>query len=167
MYQIGDRVVYAMHGVCEVADLEERIVDRKKVHYLVLSPVGQQGARYLVPTHNAVAMAKVRPMLTSQELSALLSDSLLREDVWIRDENQRKQHYRLLIGSADRIRLLQMVATLYRHKEEQLAAGRKVHLCDENFLRDAEKLLVEEIALVLDMEPQQARDYLRITLRNQ
>ncbi len=164
MYQIGDRVVYGMHGVCCVADQEERIVDKKKVVYLVLEPVGQAGSRYLVPTHNAAAMGKLRRMLTAQELEEVLRSVEVSADSWIRDENQRKQTYRELISCGDPVRLAQMVALLYRHKAEQTAAGKKVHLCDDNFLRDGEKLLTNEISLVLDMESDQAKNYLRTSL---
>lgn len=165
MYQIGDQVVYGMHGVCRVVEEEKRSVDRKQVIYLVLEPVGQNGSRFLVPTHNAAAMAKIRSMLTKEELDAMLTCNAVRTDGWIREENLRKQTYRELIGSGDRIRLMQMVRTLYQHKAEQAAAGRKVHLCDDNFLRDAEKLLTSEVSIVLGMEQEQAKQYLRDKLK--
>ncbi len=161
MYQIGDRVVYGIHGVCSVKDLEERMIDRKRVTYLVLEPVGQDGSRYLVPTHNQAAMSKVRKMLSAEELEDLLSAEHVREDTWIQDENLRKQTYRDKISSGDRAVLMQLVCTLYRHKVDQLALGKKVHQCDDNFLRDAEKLLAGEIAVVMHMELPQAIAYLR------
>ncbi len=166
MYQIGDRVIYGMHGVCRVIDLEERIIDRKKCTYLALEPEGQQGSRYLVPTHNETAMAKLRQMLTAEELDTLLRSEKIRQDGWIRDENQRKQTYREMITSGDRASLMQMVHALYVHKAEQSAAGKKFHLCDENFLRDAEKLLCSEIAMVLEMDFDAARNYLREQLKS-
>ena len=49
MYQVGDRLVYGVHGVCQVAREEQRRVDGKELTYLVLEPVGQRGACYLVP----------------------------------------------------------------------------------------------------------------------
>lgn len=165
MYQVGDKLVYGVHGVCSVVDLEERVVDRKRQVYLVLEPVGQGGARYLVPTHNAVAMAKLRRMLSRGELEKLLDSEAVHTDGWIKDENQRKQCYRELITSGDRERLMQMVCTLYRHKAAQAAAGRKCHLCDDNFLRDAEKLLISELSIVLEMEPEQAKQYVRGKLK--
>lgn len=165
MYQVGEQVVYGIHGVCRVADLEERVVDRKRVTYLALEPVGQDGSRYLVPTHNAAAMAKVRSMLSPHEMDALLQSQEVRSDGWIRDENQRKQTYRELISSGDRASLMKMVHTLYHHKAAQSAAGKKVHLCDENFLRDAEKLLAGEVAIVLGLEPDQAKKYVREQLK--
>ncbi len=165
MYQIGEQVVYGVHGVCRVVDQEERVVDRKRVVYLALEPVGQDGSRYLVPTHNAAAMSKVKAMLSKEELSALMDSDEVRTDGWIRDENQRKQTYRELISSGDRARLMRMVRSLYRHKAAQSEAGRKVHLCDDNFLRDAEKLLTGEVSVVMGLDAEQAKQYLRNKLK--
>lgn len=165
MFQVGDKVVYGIHGVCTVVDQEERLIDRKRLTYLALEPVGQGGSRYLVPTHNAAAMAKLRRMLSKEDLEALLQSEEVRADGWIKDENQRKQAYRELISSGDRAKLMQMVRTLYRHKTAQAAAGRKCHLCDENFLRDAEKLLVSEVSIVMNVEPDQAKQYIRSKLK--
>lgn len=167
MYQVGDKLVYGVHGVCVVADQEERIIDRKKRIYLALEPVGQDGARYLVPTHNEAAMAKLRPMLSAEELEALLMSEEVRKDTWVRDENQRKQTYRELLGSGDRVRLMQMVHSLYCHKAAQTAAGRKVHLCDDHFLRDAEKLLAGEFAVVLGLDAEQAKQHIRANLKTE
>lgn len=167
MYQVGDRVVYGIHGVCEIVEEEKRIVDRKSVTYLALEPVGQSGSRYLVPAHNAAAMSKLRSMLSAEELNDLLLSDAVRVDSWIRDENQRKQTYRSLISSGDRVQLTRMVVTLYRHKDAQIVAGKKVHLCDENFLRDAEKLLISEVSIVLNMAPDQAKLYIREKLKTE
>lgn len=165
MYQVGEKVLYGMQGVCAVTDLEKRVVDRKTVTYLVLEPVGQEGSRYLVPTHNEAAMAKLRKILTKEELSALLDSPEVRSQEWILDENRRKQLYRELISSGDRLRLMQMVHTLYCHRSSQKATGRKCHLCDENFLRDAEKLLSGEISLVMELDAEGARQFLREKLK--
>ena len=165
MYQVGDQVVYGIHGVCRVSALEERVIDRKRVTYLALEPMGQEGAKYLVPTHNAAAMSKLRSMLTPSELEALLHSSPVRTDGWIRDENLRKQTYRELISGGDRQKLMQMVHTLYHHRAAQTAAGKKVHQCDENFLRDAEKLLAGEVAIVLGLEPDAAKKYVKEQLK--
>ena len=165
MDQIGNRVIYGLHGVCRIVATEEQLVDRKCVVYLVLEPEGQTGSRYLVPTYNEAAMSKVKQIMTQEELVSLMESREVNSDSWIRDENQRKQNYRELIVSGNRTKLMQMVRTLYRHKASQAAAGRKVHLCDDNFLRDAEKLLAGEISAVLNMNPDQARQYLRSKLK--
>lgn len=165
MFQTGDRVVYGIHGICDIKGVENQKIEGKAVTYLVLEPVGQPGARYLVPTHNPAAMGKVKSMLTRQELEQLLRSDSVRKNGWIRDEGQRKQTYRELISSGDRERLMAMVHTLYCHRTEQTASGRKVHVCDENFLRDAEKLLSGEISMVMEMDPDAARQFLRSALK--
>lgn len=165
MYQTGDKVVYGMHGVCLIVEFEKKVMDGKQVTYLVLEPVGQSGCRYMVPTHNAVAMGKVRPLLNREALEALLSSDMVRADAWIRDEGQRKQYYREVITGCDRQKLAQMISSIYRFRAVQTAAGKKIHMCDENFLRDAEKLLSSEIAVVLDIPVAEAVKYLRNKLR--
>lgn len=161
MYQVGEQVLYGVHGVCTIAEQEERTVDRKKILYYVLEPRDQAGARYYVPAGNPAALAKMRPVMTRQELEALLDSEAVRRDTWIEDENARKQRYRELISSCDRTELICMVRTLHARKKAQAAAGRKFHLCDENFLRDAEKLLNSEFSLVLDIPPAEIAGYVR------
>ena len=165
MYQIGDQVMYGMHGVCNVADLEKRSVDGKQVTYLALEPVNQQGSRYLVPTNNPAAMAKVRPLLHREDLERIFSFRAEKQEEWIYNEALRKQRYRELITGGDFAQLLGMVSSLYRYHKTQTAAGKKMHMCDDNFLRDAEKLLSGEIAVVLDLSPADALKYLRNKLK--
>lgn len=159
MFEVGDLVMYGIHGACRITETEERMVDRVKRSYLVLVPVDQSAARFLVPTHNEAALAKLRRVMSREELDALLRSDAVRADAWIPDENQRKQHYRALISGGDRTALLQMVHTLHKHKAAQTAAGRKFHLCDENFLRDAQRLITAEFALILQIQPSQVEEY--------
>lgn len=165
MFQVGEFVVYGIHGVCRVKGTEKQLVNRKRTEYLVLEPLGQSEAKFLLPTQSAVAMAKLKPVLSRAELEALMSSDLIRQDCWINEENARKQHYRDLISNAERVSLLQMVHALYRYRDEQLSAGKKFHQCDDNFLRDAEKLLCSEISLVMELDAEQSRLYLREHLR--
>lgn len=160
MLQEGTQVVYGIHGVCTIVDVETKSVDRKKVEYFVLEPKEQPGARYYVPTQNPAALAKLRPLLSAEELETLLASESTRRISWIADENLRKQKYRELINSADRAALISMIRALYRHRQEQLEAGRKFHQCDENFLRDAKKLLCSEFSLVLGIPQSEVSGYI-------
>lgn len=167
MFQLGDHVLYGIHGVCKITDVEERVVDRRQVRYFVLEPLEQAGARYLIPTHNEAALGKLRPVMSREALEALLHSQQVRQDAWIADENARKQCYRELINGGDRVALLRMIRSLHNHKDTQAAAGRKFHLCDENFLRDAERLLNAEFSLVLGIEPGQVGSYVIAALNEE
>jgi len=165
MFQRGEYVIYGIHGVCRVIGTEKQLVNRKRTEYLVLEPVGQAESRFYLPTGNEAAMAKLRPVLDAAGMRELLESVEIREGTWIADENTRKQYYRELISCGDRNALLKMVSALYRYRADQYAAGKKFHQCDDNFLRDAEKLLASEIGMVLEISPEDARAYLREKLQ--
>ena len=158
--------MYGVHGVCRVIGTEKQLVNRKRSTFLVLEPLSHSESRFYLPTENPTALAKLKSVLSADELTALINSAEVRQDVWIQEESRRKQHYRELIGSGDRVALLQMIRTLYRYKEEQLASGRKFHQSDDNFLRDAEKLIASEISLVLQLSTEDARNYLRAQLKD-
>ena len=160
MFQLGDLVVYGMHGVCKIVSQEVRRVNRNSVDYYVLEPMNHTADRYYVPTQNAVAVSKMKPLLNKEQLDMLISSPETTLNVWIEDENQRKQKYRELITSSDRAALLAMVRALHIHKENLKAQERRLHMCDENFLRDAENLLDGEFSLVLGIKPNEAGDYI-------
>ena len=165
VFQQGDQVVYGMHGVCNINSIEVRTVNRKKVEYYVLQPVGQSETRYYVPTNNQVAVAKMRPVLNKDEFEALLHSKEILSQTWIEDENQRKQYCKTVLGSGDRAALISMIRLLYRHRIEQAETGRKFHLSDENFLRDAERLLGSELSLVLGISLDEAKLYILYALK--
>ncbi len=159
MYTSGDRVVYGIHGVCDILGIEIRNVDRKKVEYYILEPISQPGTRYYIPTQNQIAVSKLRPLLSMNGLKDLLSIGLVSKDIWIAEENQRKQRYRELINNSDPQEMIGMVRLLHDRRAEQVAAGKKFHLCDENFLKEAESLLRTEFALVLGIQVNEVDDY--------
>lgn len=160
MLQLGDRVVYGIHGVCSLIAIEQRIIDRKKAEYYVLEPLEQPDSRYYVPVHNQIAVSKLRPLLSVEQLDELLYSPQTKAGIWIKDEHQRKNRYRELLNSGDRGALIGMIRLLHDHKASQLAAGRKFHLCDENFLKDAQRLLSSEFSLVLGIPKQEVGIYI-------
>lgn len=161
MYQVGEYVVYGVQGVCRVLGKEKQMVNRKRTEYLVLEPLAKGESKFYLPIQNPTAIGKLKPVLSRQQIELLMNSVEIRQTCWIPEESLRKQRYRDLLGSGDRVALLQMLAALYRHKAEQEAAGKKFHQCDDYFLRDAEKLLCSEFCLVMEMETDQARHYLR------
>lgn len=161
VYQCGDQVIYCAHGVCNITAIEKQRVDKKLIEYYVLEPVDGPGSRFYVPTQNQAAVAKLKNVLNEQQVRQLLASDAVRQDAWIEDESQRKQRYKELIGSGDRAALVSMVHSLYRHREQQTAAGRKFHLCDENFLKDAQKLLGSEFAIALQISESEVGDVVK------
>ena len=123
MYQIGDCVVYGVHGVCRVIGMEKQLVNRKRSLYMVLQPLAQTESRFYLPTENPTAMAKLKTVMTKEALVELLASDQVRQEEWIPDENRRKQYYRELIGSGDRVSLMRMITNLYRYSRPSWMPG--------------------------------------------
>ena len=165
MYQTGQFVVYGVQGVCRVLGKEKQLVNRKRVEYLVLEPLSRGESKFYLPTQNPSAMMKLCPVLSRNELEALLNSDQIRVDCWIAEENPRKQRYRDLLSAADRLSLMQMLRALYRYQDELACNGKRIHQCDDYFLHDAEKLLCSEIGLVMELRAEEAKQYLRSHLQ--
>lgn len=107
----------------------------------------------------------MRPILTKDQIEELLLSPDIANNVWIPDENVRKQRYRELINSGDRVALISMVKSIYRHKEMLIPQGKKLHICDENFLRDAKGLLNAEFSIVLGINQEDVGDYIQKSIK--
>ena len=166
MYEAGQQVLYGIHGICTIIGTERMRFGTGRETYYILEPLQQPGSRFYVPVNNEAAVAKLRPLLCREELLAHLRADQVRKYPWIADESQRKLRFRELINSGDRAQLMGMIGALHRHRREQLAAGRKFHQSDENFLNDAQKLLNAEFALVFGLEPRGVNDFIRRELEN-
>ena len=166
MFEIGQQVLYGIHGVCRITAVEAMRFGKAKANYYILEPLAQPGSKFYVPVDNAAAVAKLRPLLRREELLELLHSEQVRNAPWIADENLRKLRFRELINSGDREALMGMIGALYRHKKDQLALGRKFHQSDENFLHDAQKLLHAEFAQVFGLEPKEVYTFILRELEN-
>lgn len=160
MYEIGQRILYGIHGICEIIAIESMRFGRERAKYYCLRPVEQPDARYYVPVNKPEAVAKLRPLMDREGLLELLHSEAVHADAWIPEDNLRKNRYRELLGSGERGEIIRMIHTLHRHKQAQLQAGRKFHQCDENFLHDAQKVLTAEFSQVFSLSPDQVGPFI-------
>ena len=91
--QVQQKVVYGIHGVCVIQQIQEQIVDYQKKQYYVLVPVDRADTQYLIPVDNEIAVSKLHPLLTKEELECMLCSKAMLDDVWIPEENLRKIRY--------------------------------------------------------------------------
>lgn len=155
MYQVGQCVAYSSHGVCTVMEIETKIVDKKPMQFYALAPISQPVTRYYVPMHNAVAMSKIRELLSADAWRTLLKNTAVKAELWIPDENRRKLAYRELINRGNPAELADMVRLLLQHRCMQSELGKKFHVCDAAFLQEAVNLLLSEAAYVLGSDAEE------------
>lgn len=152
MFQVNDAVIYGVQGVCKIVGTEEKSVNGKKKVYFVLKPVNDKGATIFAPVDNPLVLSKMRRLLTKEQIHTLI-DSMSKENaVWIENENERKERYKNILAKGDPLELIQMIKAIYTHKTQREAEGKRLHMSDERFFKDAEQILHNEFQYVLDIK---------------
>ena len=151
MFQINDVILYGTQGVCEITGIEEKIISGAKKKYYVLKPVKDQGATIYAPTENEQVLKKMRRLLTEGEINDLIDSMPEEKMIWIPNVNERKESYKQILAGGNHLELIQMIKAIYAHKQEREAEGKRLHMSDEHFFKDAEQILYNEFQYVLKL----------------
>lgn len=162
MLKVGEKVLYGAAGACTVTEMVTRRFgeSQEEKEYYVLTPVRDSRTTLYVPVDNALLQAKIRRLLSPEELKELVHSMPKEEAPWIADEKIRQEKYKNTLKSGNRQELIAMTKALYCHRKQVKAMGRRLHVTDERLLQEAEKLLCDEFAVVLGMEPRQVIAFL-------
>lgn len=165
MFQAGDAIIYGTHGVCVISEIAELKLVGEKREYYVLSPVRDSNSKIYAPTDNDTVCAKMRRVLTSDEISQLISNASNNTAKWISDDTERRDFCDSVIKSGDRAELMKLIEMLYL-KQKSLQSNKKhFHMADEKALREAQELLHDEFAYVLGISPDEVPGYIRQKLK--
>ncbi|MGN0243929.1 MAG: CarD family transcriptional regulator [Lachnospiraceae bacterium] len=151
MFKIGDYIVYGLQGLCKVDNittLEMNGVDKKKQYY-VLSPLQSKGSTIYTPTDSE--KVKMRKALSKAEAEELLDEILNLDEIWIDNEKQREEQYKVALRSGDCRKWVSIIKTLYLRKQQRLSEGKKITATDERYLKQAETNLYSELSFALEI----------------
>ena len=155
MYNVNDVVVYGTEGICRITGITEMKFGGEKSEYYILAPVEKEENTVYVPKNNEKVLRRMRRILTADEASRLIDSLPLEPMDWISNDRERQMAYKEIILCGKPEEVFRMISTLYLKQKDQLAIGKKLHASDERFLRDAEKMLFNEISYALNIRPQE------------
>lgn len=161
MYSVNEKIHYGGSGVCVIQEIISMRVGRTREKYYVLKPVYQNSSLIYVPVENPTLVAKMRPVLSREEVERLIADFNEIPTAWEEDPQARKASFDALLRSNQCRNLIVLIKTLNAHKELRQADGKTLHVADETFLREAKRLLYDEFAGALDLQPAQIPDYIQ------
>lgn len=160
MFQIHDVVVYGVQGVCKIVATEDRRIGGECKTYFVLKPQNHPEATFYVPTWNENALAKMRKVMTKEAVDDLIDSMPDKTPIWIENEKERKETYKNILAGGDHAAVISMIQALYLRKKEREAAGKRLHMSDEHFMKEAEQLLYHEWQYVLNLDKAGLMDYI-------
>ncbi|MBQ8600174.1 MAG: CarD family transcriptional regulator [Clostridia bacterium] len=155
MVKNNDTVLYGVHGVCKVSDTVKKRVGKEDKEYYVLRPVFDQTTVLYVPTWNEQLTAKLRRILSAEEIYAMIRSMPDEELLWVENENDRKRIYQEALVSGEREQLVRLIKTLHVRQQKRLEQKKALLLSDERFMKEAERILYEEFAYVLKIDRDQ------------
>lgn len=152
MFSVGQTVLYSSNGVCEITEITKKKIGGKNIEYYVLKPLCSQSSTLFIPTHNEQLVSKMRCTLSAYEINNILASISESDDKWIDDKTERLNEYRQIISTGDCCALVTLIRQLHTHSKLQESKGRHLHISDERILKEAEKMVCDEISLVLNID---------------
>ena len=151
MFKVDDIVTYGINGVCKIVAIEEKNLMGTKKDYMVLKPLNGDKSTFYVPVDNDNLLSIMKKLLSEDEINQLI-DSMPNEKIlWINNERERKERYRQIIAGGNHSELISMIKAIHFEKQDREEKGKKLHISDERFLKEAEKILYDEFRYVLKL----------------
>lgn len=166
MFKIDDIVAYGTNGVCKIVEVEEKNIMGITKTYLVLKSLNGDKSTYYVPCDNKNLLGKMRKLLSQDEINQLIDSMPKEKNLWIDDERERKACYAKIISDGNHSKLIRMIKALHSEKTTRESNGKKLHISDEKFLKDAEKILYNEFKYVLNLSEQDLMSYIFTRIEN-
>ncbi|MCF6465852.1 CarD family transcriptional regulator [Clostridium sp. Cult2] len=148
MFNIGDKVVYPMHGAGIIEGIEEKeILGEKRKYYIMRMPIGDM--KVMIPVDNVEEIG-IREIINSDDLEKVLN--ILKGDKTKMPQNWNRR-YRInmeKIKSGDIFEIASVVRNLMlRDMEKSLSTG------ERKMLNSAKQMLISEIVLVVDSDQEE------------
>lgn len=161
MFQPGDLVVYGAAGVCRVEEITRpqlRGTDRNQKYYL-LKPLRQEGVIYAPVDSEHVP---IRPVISAREAEELIDllPSIQAEAFQGTTLQSVAQHYQVVMRSHDRLKLIELMKSIYTKQQQAEAQNRRLGLVDEQYMKQAERLLYGELSAALGIPFEAVESYI-------
>lgn len=139
MFNVGDKIVYPMHGAGTIDSIEEKDILGEKQSYYILRMPGE--VKIMIPTAKAEAVG-VRNVIDKQSAEKVIG--ILEQDETLMDKNWNKRYRDNMekMKSGDIYQVADVVRNLsFKQKEKGLSTGEK------KMLNNAKQILVSELVL--------------------
>ena len=139
MFNVGDKIVYPMHGAGTIDAIEEKDILGEKQNYYIIKMPGE--VKVMVPTNKAEEVG-VRNIIDKEEASKVMTVLEQNETEMSQNWNKRYRDNMEKMKSGDIYEVADVVRNLsFKQKEKGLSTGEK------KMLNNAKQILVSELVL--------------------
>jgi len=154
MYNIGDKLVYPMHGAGVVEAIEEKeFLDEKKFYYILKMPIGD--VKVMIPVNNAVEIG-IRDVSTKEKAEEVLKKFIETKADTVSNWNKRYRENMEKIKSGELLDIAYVAKTLMlKEKMKGLSMG------ERKMLQSVKQILTSELVISLDSTSDEMADKLQ------
>lgn len=166
MFNVNDTVKYGVNGVCKIVDISYQNFcgDDEEEEYYILKPLYSQNSTFFVPTHNENLVSKMHKIMSENEIYDLIHEIPSCNAEWIDDNKARQESYNNIIVNGSRKDVIGLIRTLHTKKRQLEDERKKMHAADEKIMQDAQRMINDEFAAVLNIRPAEVPEFIESNL---
>jgi Transcriptional regulators, similar to M. xanthus CarD len=152
-FNIGDKVVYPMHGAGIIEAIEEKeVLGEKQTYYIMKLPIGDM--KVMIPTDN-VAEIGLRQVIDNEDVEKVFEILRGEKSNMSQNWNRRYRANMEKIKSGDIFEVAEVVRNLaIRDREKGLSTG------ERKMLDNARQILISELVLAQDATEEEVEETL-------
>ena len=151
MYELGEKVVYPLHGVGVINSIEDKtVLGEKRSYYIIKLAISDMTV--MIPTDKSEQLG-LRQVVSNRDVTKALK--LINSEITDMEEDwkARYQHNFEKIKSGSILNVAEVVRNLFhRNKIKELS------IMEKKLYENAYRLLVDEIAYVKNLEKEDAQN---------
>jgi len=153
MFNVGDKVVYPMHGAGIIEAIENReILGKVKQYYVMRMPIGDM--KLMIPV-STVNEAGLRQVIDSGTVQKVIDELRKQRAISTANWNRRYRAHLEKLKTGDVFEIAEVVRNLiHRDREKGLST------CERKMLDTARQILISELALARDLDQDGAMNLL-------
>lgn len=152
MFKVGEYLVYRK-DVCQIKDIKEK----DGIKYYQLVPVDDNSLKIEVPVEDRDNA--LRNLISKEEIESLIKKMTNIDTIECSDK-MIEFEYKNLLSTGNKEDIVKVIKTAYLRNKSRLENKKKLSEKDTNYLEKAEKLLYNEISVVLNLSFDATRDYI-------
>jgi len=158
MYEVGDKIVYPMHGAGVIESIEEKeFLGEKLKYYVMRMPLGE--IKIMIPINKAGSIgirSVIDKSVADMVLNFLEKMSVEETSNW----NRRYRENMKKIKSGNVFDVAEVVKTLtIREKQKGLSTG------ERKMLNSAKRILISELVFAENMEPDEIENIINCRIK--
>lgn len=160
MFKPGSVVLYGTEGVCTIKEIVQKEFGGESRQYYVLEALQQRKSTIFVPTDNEALTSRMRSVISREEIDKVIEESSRQSFDWVDDDTERRESFKEIISRSDCRELVHLIRVLYLRQETVAEQGKKLSVADARVLKTAEKMIFDEFAIALQIEPEEVLPFI-------